>query len=155
LLLELLLWFELELLLWFELELELWLELEFELELLLRLGLPCEPDEARFMRLIVRLFSTARARHHSIGFPSILRSTGTDVRAARSEIGATVAWSSFERAAKGSRAAPTAIPMAPNTPAYIARILWFRNAISHLPSRERPPKATVNMHPSDQGSRRR
>jgi hypothetical protein len=39
------------------------LELWFELELL--------------RRLIVRRFLTARARHHSIGFPSIFRSTRT------------------------------------------------------------------------------
>ena len=82
-----LLWFELELLLWFE--------------------------ATPFRRLIVRRFATARARHHSIGFPSILRSTGTvivtrfgrpcddvvfgsawcstDARAALSEIGAAAA----------------------------------------------------------------
>ena len=91
--LELELWFELELELWFELELELWFELEFELwfelalllwfelELLLwfelELLLPLWFDAALDRRLIVRRFATARARHHSIGLPSIFRSTGT------------------------------------------------------------------------------
>ena len=61
--LELELWFELELLLWFELVLELWFELAFEL--------------CAFRRLMVRRLATARARHHSIGFPSIILSTVT------------------------------------------------------------------------------
>jgi hypothetical protein len=120
LLLELLLEFELELLLEFELELLLWLELEllfwFELDLF---------DEARFSRLIVRLFRlivrrfpTARARHHSIDFPSIFRSTtGTELRAALREMGTTVAWSSSDRADTGPSAAPTAMPRAPSAPA--------------------------------------
>jgi len=111
LLLELEFWFELEFELWFELELELWFELElllwFELELLVLF------DAALFRRLIVRRLATARARHHSIGFPSIFRSTGTvivtrfgrpcddvvfgldllstDARAGLSEMGAAVA----------------------------------------------------------------
>ena len=79
--LELELWFELELLLWFELELELWFELElllwFELEFELWFELVLERLDWARRRLIVRRFSTARARHHSIGFPSIFRSTFT------------------------------------------------------------------------------
>src|ERR671914_145625 len=75
LLLELELEFELELLLEFELllllELELLLELWFEL--LFELGF----ELWAFRRLIVRRLATARARHHSIGFPSIFRSTVT------------------------------------------------------------------------------
>jgi hypothetical protein len=135
--LELLLWFELELLLelelelplWFELELLLWLELElplwFELELLFRFELAVERlAEARFSRLIVRWFLliarrfwTARARHHSIDFPSIFRSTGTGARAALSETGATVARPSSDRDGRESRAPPRAMPMAPSAPA--------------------------------------
>ena len=116
LLLELLLWLELELLLWFELELELELLLWFELEFLLWRDLASAwRAKTRFWLLIVRRFATARARHHSIGFPSIFRSTVT--RAGLSEIGATVPRSSFDRAEMGSRAAPTAIPMAPSAPA--------------------------------------
>jgi hypothetical protein len=101
--LELLLWFELALLLWFELELLLWFELEllvwfelalllwFELELLWLEPALARADDARFRRLIVRRFCTARARHHSIGFPSIVCSTGTEVRAALREMGAVAA----------------------------------------------------------------
>jgi hypothetical protein len=126
--LELLLWFELELLLWFELELLLEFELElplwFKLELLLWLERDGF-DEARFrplivrwFRLIVRRFATARARHHSIDFPSIFRSTtGTELRAALREMGTTVAWSSSDRADTGPSAAPTAMPRAPSAPA--------------------------------------
>ena len=125
--LELLLWLELELLLWFELELLLWLEPELLLWLE-RDGF----DEARFkplivrwlrlivrrFRLIVRRFATARARHHSIDFPSIFRSTtGTELRAALREMGTTVAWSSSDRADTGPSAAPTAMPRAPSAPA--------------------------------------
>jgi hypothetical protein len=119
--LELELWFELEFELWLELELELWFELELELWL----------DAARRRRLIVRRFSTARARHHSIGFPSIFRSTRTvtvrppapcrfssaGARVALSAIGATVARSSSERADTGPTAAPAAKPTAPRAPA--------------------------------------
>jgi hypothetical protein len=74
--LELLLWFELELelelLLWFELELELWFELELELWFDLARA---RPRSLLDWRLITRRFETARARHHSIDFPSILRWT--------------------------------------------------------------------------------
>jgi hypothetical protein len=127
--LELLLELELELLLWFE----LWLELEFELELLLRFELVLElwfelvferPGWAR-RRLIVRRLRTARARHHSIGLPSILRSTTTrgaaacfaGARAAWSWMGAAVACSASDRAESGSSAEPTARPRAPIAPA--------------------------------------
>ena len=83
--LELLLWFELELLLelelWFELELLLWFELEFvlEFELELELWFELEPDRPGWARrrLMVRWFATTRARHQSIDFPSIFRSTVT------------------------------------------------------------------------------
>jgi hypothetical protein len=127
--LELLLWLELELLLWFELELPLWLELELllwlELELLFWLErLVGWLEEVRFrrlivprFRLIVRRFATARARHHSIGLPSIFRSTGTAARADASEIGATVALPPSDGDDGESRAAPIAIPRAPSAPA--------------------------------------
>jgi hypothetical protein len=127
--LELLLWFELELLLWFELELLLWLEPELllwlELELLFWLErLVGRLEEVRLrrlivprFRLIVRRFATARARHHSIGFPSIFRSTGTAARAAVSEIGVTVALPPSDRDDGESRAAPIAMPRAPSAPA--------------------------------------
>ena len=101
--------FELELLLWFELEFELWLELEFELWLELVLLLWFEPPlrcaaATRFSRLIVFRFCTARARHHSIGLPSIIRSRGSAARpagrwrdaAGASVIGATLASPSFD-----------------------------------------------------------
>jgi hypothetical protein len=132
--LELLLWFELELLLWFELELLLWFELElllwFELELLLWFepAFACA-DDARFRRLTARRCSMARACHHSIRFPSILRSMGVDAFALR-ETGATVPWPASDRDDRGSNAAPTAMPRAPSAPAYIARIFLFSNAIS-------------------------
>jgi hypothetical protein len=147
--LELELWLELELLLWFELELLLWLELELLLELELELLLWFEPvlelaEDTRLRRfivrrlclivsrfwLIVRRFCTARARHHSIGFPSIFRSTGTAVRGAPREMGATLARPSSDRDAIGSRAAPAAMPRAPSAPAYIARIFLFSNGMS-------------------------
>jgi hypothetical protein len=155
--LELLLWFELELELWFELELLLELELElllwFELELLLELELELllwfEPAlelaaDTRLRRLIVRRlclivirlwlmvrrFCTARARHHSIGFPSIFRSTGTAVRGALREIGGTLALPPSDRDDTGSRAAPAARPRALSAPAYIARILLLRIGMS-------------------------
>ncbi|HEV2903039.1 MAG TPA: hypothetical protein VGW30_07225 [Gaiellaceae bacterium] len=138
--LELLLEFELELLLEFELELllelELWFELEFELwfELELELWFELPPDRLRSLldwRLIVRRFETARARHHSIGLPSIFCLTVTTrtgavwvptgafaaVRAAFRWIGASSAWLLCERAESGSRAEPTARPRPPNTPA--------------------------------------
>jgi hypothetical protein len=120
------LWFELELLLWLELELLLWFELELELELPLWLELELELLfwVERFRRLIVRRFwliarrfATARARHHSIGFPSIFRSTGAAARAAVSEIGATVALPPSDRGDGESRAAPIAMPRAPSAPA--------------------------------------
>jgi hypothetical protein len=137
LLLEFELWLELELLLAFELWLELWLELElelrFELEFVLELELVLElwlelvferPGWAR-RRLIVRRLRTARARHHSIGLPSILRSTTTrgaaaffaGTRAAWSWMGAAVACSASDRAESGSSAEPTAKPRAPIAPA--------------------------------------
>jgi hypothetical protein len=93
----------------------LWLELWFELEF----------DWAR-SRLIVRRFWTARARHHSIDFPSIFTRTGAAarappagfaVRAALSSMGAAIAGSSSDRDDSGSRADPTASPSAPNAPA--------------------------------------
>jgi hypothetical protein len=127
--LELLLWFELELLLWFELELEL--EFELELELWFELALD-RPDWAR-RPLIVRRLLTARARHHVIGFPSIFRWTVTtrtrsdafrepvgafaEVRAPLRYVGEAVAWSFCDRAERGSRAEPTARPIAPTAPA--------------------------------------
>jgi hypothetical protein len=125
LLLEFELWLELEL----ELEFELWFELELELELELVLELWFElvferPGWAR-RRLIVRRFRTARARHHSIGLPSILRSTTTrgavaffaGARAAWSSIGAAAACLVSDRAESGSSAEPTARPRAPIAPA--------------------------------------
>jgi hypothetical protein len=156
-LLELELWLELELELWLELELELWLELELELwlelelELWLELELLLWFDDVRFRRLIVRRFATARALHHSIGFPWIFRSTvtvtrrpcedgvagrATEVRTGLSERGATVAWRSSDRADTGPRAAPTATPRAPIAPAYIARIFLFSNGMSTCLSSE-------------------
>jgi hypothetical protein len=71
------LWFELVLEPWLELELELWFELAFELW--------------AFRRLMVRRFATARARHHSIGLPSIFRSTVTTRAGAAGAAGACAA----------------------------------------------------------------
>jgi hypothetical protein len=153
--LELRLWLALELRLWLELELQLWLELElrlwFELELRVwferafgRSALTCR------RRLIVRRVSTARSRHHSIPFPSIFRGLGTvtrssnpcrevirgsagaswEVRASLREIGAIAAWPSFDRADRGSRAAPIAMPKAPSAAAYIARIFLLSIGMS-------------------------
>jgi hypothetical protein len=128
----LLLWLELELELWLELLLLLWLELLFELLLLLwfELELLLWFELLLLRRLIVRRFSTARARHHSIVFPSICRSAGTGLDAALSETGATATRPSSDRDVRGSRAAPTARPKAPSAPAYAARIFLFRNAIA-------------------------
>jgi hypothetical protein len=148
--LELLLEFELELLLEFELELELefellfellfelWLllelELVFELWLLLVFELEFELvfEEVCEMRLIVRRFATARARHHPIGLPSIVLSVRTVTVTTRvaglafvsragvadsRTIGASVAPCSCDRAERGPTAEPTARPSAPNAPA--------------------------------------
>jgi hypothetical protein len=147
---ELLLELELELLLWFELEFELellfWFELEFELELLflveldrgllrrLEVAFRRSAEEA-LSRLIVRRFCTARARHHSIDFPSILCSTATGARADLSEIGATLVFPSSDRDGRGSQAAPTAMPRAPSAPAYIARIFLLSNGMRACLSR--------------------
>jgi hypothetical protein len=83
-------------------------------------------------RLSVRRFATARARHHSIGLPSIFRSVRTvtvttrgretaavfrSLLAASSTIGASVASCSCDRAVRGPAAEPTARPRAPNAPA--------------------------------------
>jgi hypothetical protein len=108
-----------------ELEFELWFELEFELVLLLWLELALDrPRSFLDWRLMVRRFETARARHHSIDFPSILTFTGAAalegafaVRAAWSSMGAAVAGSPSDRDDSGSRADPTASPSAPNAPA--------------------------------------
>ncbi len=87
------LWFEL----WFELEFELWFELElllqFQLELLLRFELVvARPRSFRDWRLMVRRLDTARARHHSIGLPSIFRpTTRTCVDAGLESLGASAA----------------------------------------------------------------
>jgi hypothetical protein len=145
----LLLWLELELelllLLWFELELLLWFELLLLRRLIVRRFSTARarhhsivfPSICRstgsLRRLIVRRFSTARARHHSIVFPSICRSAGTGLDAALSETGATATRPSSDRDVRGSRAAPTARPKAPSAPAYAARIFLFRNAIATCP----------------------
>jgi hypothetical protein len=123
------LWLLLELELWLLLELELWLLLEFELWLELVFELVFE--DVCEMRLIVRRFETARARHHPIGLPSIVRSVRTvtvTTRVAGSgrvsraavagsrTIGASVL-GSCDRADSGPTAEPTARPRAPNAPA--------------------------------------
>ena len=134
--LELLLEFELELLLEFELEFELVFELLLELWLLLEFELVFELvfDEDPDRRLIVRRFATARARHHSIGLPSIVRSVRTVTVTARAParespavsravvagprmIGASIALCSCDRAEMGPTADPTARPRAPSAPA--------------------------------------
>jgi hypothetical protein len=91
------------------------LELELELLLWFDPALDCA-DDTRFSRLIARRFCTARACHHSIDFPSIVRSTGREVRSLR-EIGATVVFPSSDRDDMGSKAAPTAMPRAPSVAA--------------------------------------
>jgi hypothetical protein len=123
--LELELWLELELELEFELELLLWLELWFELELELVLELWFELELLLWLvrRLTVRRFCTARARHHSIGLPSILRSTRTVTARFAGEAagfrytGAGLACSFWDRAVSGPTAEPMPKPTAPSAAA--------------------------------------
>jgi hypothetical protein len=84
----------------------------------------------RWFLLIVRRFCTARARHHSIGLPSIFGLAGVEARAALSVIGSTVVRPASVRDDKGSTAAPMAMPSAPSAPAYMARIFLFSNGMS-------------------------
>jgi hypothetical protein len=81
----LLLWLELLLLLWFDAALCMRLSVRrFETARARHhsIGLPSIFRSTRFSRLIAFRFCTARARHHSIGLPSIIRSRGSAARPA-------------------------------------------------------------------------